>query len=62
MRHAVGVLIMVVLFLAYTYALIMRGEHVWHDAPIESKTPIEPDLVIVVSGGELDTTYVYKRN
>ena len=29
--------------------------------PIESKTPIEPDLVIVISGGELDTTFVYRR-
>lgn len=30
--------------------------------PIESKTPIEPELHIVISGGELDTTFVYRRN
>jgi hypothetical protein len=52
-----GFVCFVLFALSYGYGVEHGGQQ-----PIECKTPIEPDLVIVVSGGELDTTYVYRRN
>ena len=33
-----------------------------NNTPIKSKSPIDPELHIVVKDGELDTTWVYVRN
>lgn len=54
-------LVMLLIFLAFGLGGYFESQTA-ESKPIESKTPIEPDLVIVISGGELDTTYVYRRN
>jgi len=61
MNAPTGIAVVFLLFIAFCLGGFFESRKML-DTPIESKTPIEPDLVIVVSGGELDTTFVYKRN
>lgn len=50
-----GSLVIILGILITLAAMHMYGEK------IESKTPIEPDITVVITNGVADTTYVYRR-